>query len=63
VHTLLRDDAPQVDGDGRQTRDFIYVHDVAGANIALLFRENLGSRVINVGRAQHLNTRDARTAL
>jgi UDP-glucose 4-epimerase len=49
VHTLFQDGISQIDGDGRQTRDFIYVHDVASANIAALVRDKLSGAVINVG--------------
>ena len=39
--------APTIDGDGRQTRDFVYVGDVAAANLAAA--ESTGSGVFNVG--------------
>ncbi len=44
---LLRGETPVIFGDGLQTRDFIYVADVAAANLAALER---GSRsVLNIG--------------
>jgi len=49
VHALLHEGTVRIDGDGRQTRDFIYVHDVAGANIAALFNDRLTGAIINVG--------------
>lgn len=43
---LLRGETPVIFGDGEQTRDFIYVGDIAGANLAAL---NAGDgEVINV---------------
>ncbi|MGC2192738.1 MAG: NAD-dependent epimerase/dehydratase family protein [Candidatus Dormiibacterota bacterium] len=43
--------APQITGDGGQTRDFTYVADVAAANIAALTTRFQGSLNIGTGRA------------
>jgi len=43
---FLRGERPTVFGDGRQTRDFVYVDDVVAANLLALGR---GEGVINVG--------------
>lgn len=55
VHRLLQGEAPCIFGDGEQTRDFIYVGDVASANLAAIRRGS--GRVINVstGRATSVN--------
>jgi UDP-glucose 4-epimerase len=46
-HRLLQGSAPQIRGDGSQTRDFIFVGDVARANLAALRAEITGA--VNVG--------------
>ncbi|MGA2872202.1 MAG: NAD-dependent epimerase/dehydratase family protein [Candidatus Dormibacteria bacterium] len=49
--TRLRDGlAPQVTGDGGQTRDFTYVGDVAAANLRALLTEFQGTLNIGTGR-------------
>ncbi|MGB9803655.1 SDR family oxidoreductase [Desulfofundulus sp.] len=55
VHRLLRGDVPCIFGDGEQTRDFVYVGDVAAANLAAVKKG--GGRVLNVstGRATTVN--------
>ena len=45
--TLLANEAPKVFGDGAQTRDYVYVHDVVRA--MLLAFEHEGGGVYNVG--------------
>lgn len=46
-----------IDGDGEQSRDFIYVADVASALVAAMLRTGAGAEVINVcrGRAVTIN--------
>jgi len=44
---LLAGEAPTINGDGRQTRDYVHVSDVVAANLALLGRP--GFHVYNVG--------------
>ncbi|HEY9720504.1 MAG TPA: SDR family NAD(P)-dependent oxidoreductase [Oscillatoriaceae cyanobacterium] len=39
-------------GDGRQTRDFVYVEDVARANAAAVLAKTTGATVLNVGTGQ-----------
>jgi UDP-glucose 4-epimerase len=47
---LLNGEQPIVNGNGRQTRDFVFVEDVVEANMAVLAREAQG--VFNVGTGQ-----------
>ncbi|MGH7255948.1 MAG: NAD-dependent epimerase/dehydratase family protein [Nitrospirales bacterium] len=47
---MLRGEQPIINGNGRQTRDFIYVDDVVEANMAVMGKEVEG--VYNVGTSQ-----------
>ncbi|SFF87949.1 UDP-glucose 4-epimerase [Halobacillus alkaliphilus] len=47
IEQLLRNEAPVIFGDGNQTRDFVYVDDVARAN--LLAITNADNQIINIG--------------
>jgi UDP-glucose 4-epimerase len=40
---------PTIFGDGRQSRDFVYVEDVVQANLKAAFAENISGEVFNVG--------------
>ena len=54
---LVRKVSPTIFGDGEQTRDFIYVHDVARANTIAATSLGLTSGVVNIctGQAVSLN--------
>lgn len=45
---IARGQAPTINGDGKQTRDFVYVEDVARANLLALERSTK-SRIFNIG--------------
>ena len=47
MHKLLADEQPIINGDGRQTRDYVFVDDVVRANLAVLGQT--GFRTYNVG--------------
>lgn len=53
VDRLLKGEPPQIFGDGEQTRDFVYVKDVAAANLAALRRGD--GMVLNVGTGAGLS--------
>jgi UDP-glucose 4-epimerase len=47
MHRLLDDDQPVINGDGSQTRDYVYVADVVHTNLAALGQP--GFHIYNVG--------------
>lgn len=55
IHRLLRGDQPVIYGDGSQTRDFVHVSDVAGANLAALDRGSGMVFNISTGRPVTVN--------
>jgi UDP-glucose 4-epimerase len=48
IQKMLNRDRPIINGDGEQTRDFVYVGDVARANL-LALRNNTEENVFNIG--------------
>ncbi|MBI4686481.1 MAG: SDR family oxidoreductase [Nitrospirae bacterium] len=48
IQKMLNGEQPIINGDGEQTRDFVYVDDVARANI-LAIRNNSSENVFNIG--------------
>jgi len=55
-YRLLARGAPRVYGDGGQTRDFVFVRDVAAANFAAIFGRVTGEMNIGTGRETSVNT-------
>ncbi len=55
VDKLLRGEQPIIYGDGEQTRDFIYVEDVATANVAALSRGDGEVLNISTGKPTSVN--------
>jgi UDP-glucose 4-epimerase len=53
---MLRGEPVTVNGDGRQTRDYVYVGDVARANVLALAREVRGPLNIGTGVETDVNT-------
>lgn len=52
---LLSGEAARINGDGRQTRDFVYVADVAEANALALRSEATGAFNVGTGRETDIN--------
>lgn len=53
IQKLIKGEQPVINGDGKQTRDFVFVKDVADANIkAILFNE---SGIFNIGTGIETN--------
>ena len=53
---LLSGDTARINGDGKQTRDFVYVGDVAEANARALASEVVGSFNVGTGVETDINT-------
>jgi len=49
IGNVLRNETISIFGDGEQSRDFVYVRDVAGAWLAALDRGDLNAQVFNLG--------------
>ena len=53
---LLAEEEPIVNGDGNQTRDFVYVSDVVRAHLAALGSDVMGHFNVGTGRQADVNT-------
>lgn len=40
IKALINDEAPYINGDGEQTRDFTYIHNAVQANVLAMFTQN-----------------------
>jgi len=58
MNQLLHNQPPTIFGDGEQTRDLVYVEDVAAANILALSKKETAGEVFNIatGTATSVNT-------
>jgi UDP-glucose 4-epimerase len=56
ITRLLNNQAPLIFGDGKQTRDFVYVKDVVRANILAMQSTGTGTFNIGSGESMDLNT-------
>lgn len=55
VSRCLHGEPPVVYGDGEQTRDFTYVDDAVGANLALLETDEADGEVMNIGSTDNIS--------
>lgn len=56
ITTFLNDRLPIIEGDGLQTRDFIFVQDIVRANLLAATREhNWGGLVMNIGTGRSVS--------
>jgi len=58
IKSVIKGKPPVIYGDGLQTRDFIYVEDVALANVKALFKENIGGYVFNIANGTPVKIKD-----
>ncbi|MDD2655148.1 MAG: SDR family oxidoreductase [Candidatus ainarchaeum sp.] len=49
ISAALKNEKPVIYGDGEQTRDFIYVKDVVGANLLAMGEKKAAGEIFNVG--------------
>jgi UDP-glucose 4-epimerase len=50
ISLLLAGKVPVINGDGKQTRDYVFVGDVVGANLAALDSDHMGAVNIGTGK-------------
>jgi len=55
IQKLLNNEQAVVNGNGRQTRDFIYVEDVVEANLAVMGQETQGTYNVGTGEETSIN--------
>jgi UDP-glucose 4-epimerase len=58
---LLKNENPIINGDGKQTRDYVFVEDVVKANVVTL--NSLSSNIYNVGTSVETNVNELFTKL
>jgi len=58
AHRIKNGDKPVIEGDGSQTRDFVYVSDTVRALISAYENENSRRTVINIGTGVELSIKD-----
>jgi UDP-glucose 4-epimerase len=63
IGNVLRKEPITIHGDGRQTRDFVYVADVVDAWMRVVDSDSAGGRVLNVGSGQETSVNDLADAV
>jgi UDP-glucose 4-epimerase len=57
INRILNDMPPIIQGDGQQTRDFVYVNDVVEANMLAMRSENAAGEAFNIGTGKNISIR------
>ena len=57
INALLNNEAPQINGDGEQTRDFTFVANAVQANVKAMFAENINTKgdVFNIAVGERVS--------
>ncbi len=55
IQKLLNNEQPVINGNGRQTRDFVFVEDVVEANLAMMGQETQGTYNVGTGIETSVN--------
>lgn len=55
IQKLLNNEQPVINGNGRQTRDFVFVEDVVEANLAVMGQETAGTYNVGTGVETSVN--------
>lgn len=55
LNRLLRNMSPIIYGDGKQTRDFVYIQDIVEANMLALKNKNAAGEVFNIGSGKRVS--------
>jgi len=55
IQKMLHNEQAVINGNGRQTRDFVYVDDVVEANLAMMGQETQGTYNVGTGRETSVN--------
>lgn len=57
ANKMLKGESPTINGDGKQTRDFVYVEDVAKSNL-LALKKSGKEKVINIGTGKETSVNE-----
>ena len=55
INRLLSDLPPIINGDGEQTRDFVYIDDIVNANILALTAKDAPGEALNIGTGKNVS--------
>jgi UDP-glucose 4-epimerase len=57
IKRILKGEAPVIHGDGKQTRDYLYVADTANAAVEIYNHQNTRGRVLNIASGKEVSIR------